>query len=60
MPPFPPPPSPSALTTLAAPRSAPGMLRALLGDPADHQSGPTRLSFLREVAECEGFSFPAP
>jgi len=36
------------------------MLRALLGDPADHQSGPARLSFLREVAECEGFSFPAP
>jgi hypothetical protein len=46
---------------LAAPRTTTGMLVALVGDPADHQPGPSRVrAFLREVAEREGFSFLAP
>ncbi len=46
---------------LATPRTTTGMLVALVGDPADHGAGPTRVrTFLREVAEREGFSFLAP
>lgn len=45
----------------AAPRSTTGMLVALVGDPADHSPAAERVrTFLREVAEREGFSFLAP
>jgi hypothetical protein len=46
---------------LAAPRTTTGMLVALVGEPSDHGAAPSRVrSFLREVAEREGFSFLAP